>query len=158
MSHRDDGNGGICIWSCRSCLHLSNWLTGFLVGLILVLQLAAPMNSHTHSTNLEVYLLVGEEGRYLKETDREKRGLWIIAFSSPAYGTNWISGAQDESHHLSRYLLAVLDLACCLVCIRTHSEWCTVSSLFHQSYSLIVEGSLFLTFNLMEGTLKSPWN
>lgn len=41
------GTVGVHISSCWTWLHLSAWLTGFLAGLILVLQLAAPMNSHT---------------------------------------------------------------------------------------------------------------
>lgn len=65
-----------------------------------------------HTELIWIYLLV--EVGYLKETDREKRGLWIIAFSSLAYGTNWIPSVQ--SHRLSRYLLAKPRLASCLVC------------------------------------------
>lgn len=58
-----------------------------------------------------------KEGVYLKKADCAKWGLWIIAFSSQAYGTNWISGTQDESHRLCRSLLAVLKLARRRVCV-----------------------------------------
>lgn len=48
---------------------------------------------------------------------------------SGLYVMNWISGARDESHHLRRYLLAGLWLACSWF-VLSCSELCTIPFLF----------------------------